>query len=78
MKQIAGQQPWTSGEQTLVGSETCYQQDNWLVFKDHLLQAQKQGTPTRNHLCKNARRPPRMDKKLLRQLSAKKVFRRWK
>ncbi|KFQ43562.1 hypothetical protein N333_00528, partial [Nestor notabilis] len=51
-------------------------QDCWLIFKDHLLQAQD---PTKRKCGRRARRPPWMDKELLRKLRGKKeAYRRWK
>ncbi|XP_062497870.1 uncharacterized protein LOC134175668 [Pezoporus occidentalis] len=43
-------------------------QDCWLIFKDHLQQAQECCVPTRRKCSRRARRPPWMDKELLRKL----------
>ena len=60
---------WTSGEQTeffreLLGRKTWEKalegrgaQESWLVFKDHLLQAQKQSISRKRKAGKNVRRP---------------------
>ncbi|GAB0177254.1 hypothetical protein GRJ2_000190600 [Grus japonensis] len=40
-------------------------QDSWLIFKDHLLQAQERGIPTKRKSSKNTKRPPWMNKELL-------------
>ncbi|KFQ42374.1 hypothetical protein N333_07813, partial [Nestor notabilis] len=54
-------------------------QDCWLIFKDHLLKAQEHCIPTKRKCGRRARRPPRMDKELLRKLRGKKeAYRRWK
>ncbi|KFQ42915.1 hypothetical protein N333_08226, partial [Nestor notabilis] len=54
-------------------------QDCWLIFKDHLLQAQERCIPSKRKCGRRARRPPWMDKELLRKLRGKKeAFRRWK
>ncbi|KFQ50852.1 hypothetical protein N333_11838, partial [Nestor notabilis] len=54
-------------------------QDCWLLLKDHLLQAQECCVPTRRKCSRKARRPPWMDKELLRKLRKKKIaYRRWK
>ncbi|KFQ42530.1 hypothetical protein N333_10137, partial [Nestor notabilis] len=54
-------------------------QDCWLIFKDHLLHAQERCIPTRRKCGRRARRPPWMDKELLRKLRGEKeAYRRWK
>ncbi|KFQ43546.1 hypothetical protein N333_06642, partial [Nestor notabilis] len=54
-------------------------QDCWLIFKDHLLQAQECCIPARRKCGRRARRPPWMDMELLRKLRGKKeAYRRWK
>ena len=40
-------------------------QESWLVFKDHLLQAQKQCIPRKKKADKNSRRPLWINKELL-------------
>jgi len=40
-------------------------QEIWLIFKDHLLQAQEQGIPTKRKSGKNSRMPACMNKELL-------------
>ncbi|XP_062489131.1 uncharacterized protein LOC134171174 [Pezoporus occidentalis] len=47
-------------------------QDSWSIFKDHLLQAQECCIPTRRKCSRRARRPPWMDKELLRKIQVKK------
>ena len=47
-------------------------QDCWLIFKDHLLQAQECCILTRRKCSRRARRPPWMDKELLGKLRGKK------
>ena len=47
-------------------------QDCWLIFKDHLLQAQECCILTRRKFSRRARRPPWMDKELLRKLRGEK------
>jgi len=54
-------------------------QESWLIFKDHLLQAQEQCIPTKRMLGKNTRRPAWMNKDLLGRLKHKKeAYRVWK
>jgi len=53
-------------------------QEGWLVFKDYLLQAQKQHILRKRKTVKNARRPPRINKLLLDLLKLKKkVYTEW-
>ncbi|GAB0184567.1 hypothetical protein GRJ2_000922000 [Grus japonensis] len=47
-------------------------QDNWLIFKGHLLPAQEQRIPTKRKSGKNTKRPPWMNKELLGKKSNKK------
>ncbi|KAK4830740.1 hypothetical protein QYF61_013190 [Mycteria americana] len=47
-------------------------QENWLIFKDHRLQAQEQCIPTKRKSGKKARRPAWMNKELLDKLKHKK------
>ncbi|KFV10376.1 hypothetical protein N340_10119, partial [Tauraco erythrolophus] len=54
-------------------------QESWLIFKDHLLQAQEQCIPTKRKSGRNTRRPAWMNKELLDQLGhKKKAYRGWK
>ncbi|KFV00270.1 hypothetical protein N340_10900, partial [Tauraco erythrolophus] len=54
-------------------------QESWLIFKDHLLQAQERCIPTKRKSGRNTRRPAWMNKKLLDQLGHKnKAYKRWK
>ncbi|KFP38997.1 hypothetical protein N324_03101, partial [Chlamydotis macqueenii] len=54
-------------------------QESWLIFKDHLLQAQERCIPTKRKSGKNARRPAWMNKELSDQLKNKKeAYRGWK
>uniref|UniRef100_A0A8B9FZE2 E3 ubiquitin protein ligase n=1 Tax=Amazona collaria TaxID=241587 RepID=A0A8B9FZE2_9PSIT len=54
-------------------------QDCWLIFKDHLLQAQERCIPTRRKFSRRARRRPWMDKELLSKIRRKKeAYKRWK
>ncbi|GAB0205919.1 hypothetical protein GRJ2_003057500 [Grus japonensis] len=54
-------------------------QDSWLVFRDHLLQAQEQCMPTKRKSGKNAQRPAWMNKELLGKVKQKKeAYRGWK
>ncbi|KFV20393.1 hypothetical protein N340_12155, partial [Tauraco erythrolophus] len=47
-------------------------QESWLIFKDHLLQAQERCIPTKRKSGRNTRRPAWMNKELLDQLGHKK------
>jgi len=47
-------------------------QERWLIFKDHLLQAQERSIPVNNKPGKNAKRPAWMNKELLEKLKCKK------
>ncbi|KAK4828554.1 hypothetical protein QYF61_027523 [Mycteria americana] len=54
-------------------------QESWLIFKDHLLQAQEQCITTKKKSGKNARRPAWMNKEFLDKLKHKKeAYRGWK
>ncbi|KFV12289.1 hypothetical protein N340_06444, partial [Tauraco erythrolophus] len=54
-------------------------QESWLIFKDHLLQAQEWCIPTKRKSGRNTRRPTWMNKELLDQLGhKKKAYRGWK
>ncbi|KFV17265.1 hypothetical protein N340_13574, partial [Tauraco erythrolophus] len=54
-------------------------QESWLIFKDHLLQAQEQCIPTKRKSSRNTRRPAWMNKELLNQTGHKKrAYRGWK
>ncbi|KFV01565.1 hypothetical protein N340_02895, partial [Tauraco erythrolophus] len=54
-------------------------QGSWLIFKDHLLQAQERCTPTKRKSGRNTRRPAWMNEELLDQLGhKKKAYRGWK
>ncbi|GAB0204644.1 mitochondrial enolase superfamily member 1 [Grus japonensis] len=54
-------------------------QDSWLIFKDHLLQAQERCIPTKTKLSKTTKRPPWMNKELLGKVKLKKeAYRGWK
>ncbi|KFQ45895.1 hypothetical protein N333_10923, partial [Nestor notabilis] len=55
-------------------------QDCWFIFKDHQLEAQDCCIPTKRKCSRRARRPPWMDRELLRKLRGgkKEAYRRWK
>ncbi|PKU46342.1 glycerol kinase [Limosa lapponica baueri] len=54
-------------------------QESWLVFKDHLLQAQESCIPKKKKSDKKARRPAWINKKLQDKLKNKKeAYRGWK
>ncbi|KFV20185.1 hypothetical protein N340_14281, partial [Tauraco erythrolophus] len=54
-------------------------QESWLIFKDHLLQAQEWCIPTNRKSGRNTRRPAWMNELLLDQLGhKKKAYRGWK
>ncbi|KFV18118.1 hypothetical protein N340_13754, partial [Tauraco erythrolophus] len=54
-------------------------QESWLIFKDHLLQAQEWCIPTKKKPDRNTRRPAWMNKEFLDQLKHKKeAYRGWK
>ncbi|PKU41633.1 rna-directed dna polymerase from mobile element jockey-like protein [Limosa lapponica baueri] len=53
-------------------------QESWLVFKDHLLQAQEPRIPRKKKSGKKARRPAWLNKELLDKLKSKKeAYRGW-
>ena len=52
---------------------------SWLIFKDHLLQAQEKCIPTKRKSGKNTRRPAWMNKQLVDKVKhEKEVYREWK
>ncbi|KFV09049.1 hypothetical protein N340_00462, partial [Tauraco erythrolophus] len=54
-------------------------QESWLIFKDHLLQAQEWCIRTKRKSGRNTRRPAWMNKELLNKLRhKKKAYREWK
>ncbi|KFV20372.1 hypothetical protein N340_07678, partial [Tauraco erythrolophus] len=72
-RDLLGKVPW---EKDLEGRGA---QESWLVFKDHLLQAQEQCIPTKRKSGKKARKTAWMNKELLDQLECKReAFRGWK
>ncbi|KFV18177.1 hypothetical protein N340_02392, partial [Tauraco erythrolophus] len=67
-RDLLGRVPW---DEALEG--------RWIIFKDHLLQAQEWCIPTKRKSGRNTRRPAWMNKELLDQLGHKKeVYRGWK
>lgn len=59
--------------------KTRRNQENWLIFKDHFLQAQERSIPTSRKSSKSTRRPAWLSRELLTELSIKKeVYKRWK
>ncbi|KFV20297.1 hypothetical protein N340_07071, partial [Tauraco erythrolophus] len=53
--------------------------ENWLICKDHLIQAQERCIPTKRKSGRNTRRPAWMNKEFLDQLRhTKKAYRGWK
>ncbi|GAB0188477.1 hypothetical protein GRJ2_001313000 [Grus japonensis] len=72
-RDLLGRVPWDEA------LEERGAQESWLVFKDHLLQAQEQHIPTKRMSGKKARRPAWMNKELLDKLKHKKeAYRGWK
>ena len=72
-RHVLGRGPWDTA---LEGRGA---QESWLIFKDHLLQAQERCIPTKRKSGKNARRPAWMNKELLDKLKHKKeAYRGWK
>jgi len=70
---LLGRVPW---DKALEGRRA---QKSWLVFKDHLLQAQERCVPTKRKSGKNTRRPASMNKELLDKVKYKKeAYRGWK
>ena len=65
-RDLLGRVPWDTA---LEGRGA---QESWLIFKDHLLQAQESPIPMRRKSGKNARRPAWMNKELLAKLKHKK------
>ncbi|KFV13722.1 hypothetical protein N340_01198, partial [Tauraco erythrolophus] len=54
-------------------------QESWLIFKDHLLQAQEWCIPTKRKSGRKTRRPAWMNKEILDQRrDKKKAYRGWK
>ncbi|GAB0195045.1 hypothetical protein GRJ2_001969800 [Grus japonensis] len=68
-RDLLGRVPW---DKALEGRGA---QDRWLIFKDHLLQAQERCIPTKRKSGKNTKRPPWMNQELL---GKKEAFRGWK
>ncbi|GAB0208082.1 mitochondrial enolase superfamily member 1 [Grus japonensis] len=72
-RDLLGRIPW---DKALEGRGA---QDSWLVFKDHLLQAQERCIPAKRKSGKNARRSAWMNKELLDKVKHKKeAYRGWK
>ncbi|KFV97213.1 hypothetical protein N327_03267, partial [Fulmarus glacialis] len=72
-RDLFGRVPW---DKALEGRGA---QESWLIFKDHLLQAQERCIPTKRKSGKNARRPAWMNKELLDTLKHRKeAYRGWK
>jgi len=72
LRVLLGRVPW---DKTLEGRGT---QGNWLIFEDHLFQAQDRCIPTNRKSGKNTRRPAWMDKDLLNKVKHKKdTYRGW-
>ena len=72
-RDLLGRVPWDTA---LEGRGA---QESWLIFKDHLLQAQERCIPTKRKSGKNTRRPAWMNKELLDKLKHKKeAYRGWK
>ncbi|GAB0180076.1 hypothetical protein GRJ2_000472900 [Grus japonensis] len=65
-RDLLGRVPW---DKALEGRGA---QESWLLFKDHLLQAQEGCIPTKKKSGKNTQRPPWMNKELLDKLKHKK------
>ncbi|GAB0205107.1 hypothetical protein GRJ2_002976300 [Grus japonensis] len=64
-RDLLGKVPWDKA------LEEREDQDSWLVFKNHLLQAQERCIPTKMKSGKNAQRPARMNKELLGKFKLK-------
>ncbi|GAB0178727.1 hypothetical protein GRJ2_000338000 [Grus japonensis] len=72
-RDLLGRIPW---DKALEGRGT---QDNWLIFKGHLLRAQEQCIPTKRKLSINTKRPPWMTREILGKVKQKKeAHRKWK
>ena len=65
-RDLLGRVPW---DKALEGRGA---QESWLIFKDHLIQAQERCIPARRKSGKNARRPAWMNKELLDKLKQKR------
>jgi len=73
LRDLLGKIPWNKA---LEGRGA---QESWSVFKDHLLQAQKQCLPNKTKSGRNSRRPTWMNKELLAKLKQKnEAYRGWK
>ncbi|GAB0181454.1 hypothetical protein GRJ2_000610700 [Grus japonensis] len=71
-RDLLGRIPW---DKALEGRGA---QESWLVFKDHLLQAQEQCIPAKRKSGKNTRRPAWINKELLDKLQHKReAYRGW-
>ncbi|GAB0189267.1 hypothetical protein GRJ2_001392000 [Grus japonensis] len=72
-RDLLGRIPW---DKALEGRGA---RDSWLIFKDHLLQAQERCIPAKRKSDKNTKRPPRMNKELLGKVKhQKEAYRGWK
>ncbi|KFM11475.1 hypothetical protein AS27_04032, partial [Aptenodytes forsteri] len=72
-RDLLGRVPWAKA---LEGRGA---QESWVIFRDHLLQAQERCIPTKRESGKNTRRPAWMNKELLDKLKHKKeAYRGWK
>ncbi|KFW61557.1 hypothetical protein AS28_01374, partial [Pygoscelis adeliae] len=72
-RHLLGRVPW---DKALEGRGA---QESWVIFKDHLLQAQERCIPTKTKSGKNTRRPAWINKELLHKLQHKKeAYRGWK
>ncbi|GAB0207625.1 hypothetical protein GRJ2_003228200 [Grus japonensis] len=72
-RDLLGRIPW---DKALEGRGD---QDSWLIFKGHLLQAQERCIPTKRKSSKNTKRPPWMNKEVLGKVKHKKeAYRGWK
>jgi len=72
-KDLLGKVPWDRA------LERRGAQESWLIFKDHLLQAQEWCIPTKRKLGKNTGKPAWMNRELLDNLKHKKEANRgWK
>ncbi|GAB0182166.1 hypothetical protein GRJ2_000681900 [Grus japonensis] len=72
-RDLLGRIPW---DKALEGRGA---QDSWLIFKDHLLQAQERCIPTKRKSSKNTKRPLWVNKELLDKVKQKKeACRGWK
>ncbi|GAB0180593.1 hypothetical protein GRJ2_000524600 [Grus japonensis] len=71
-RDLLGRVPWDKAP------EGRGAQDSWLIFKNHLLQAQERCSPTKRKSGKNARSLAWMNKELLNKLKQKKeAYRGW-